>query len=197
MNNLSSFKVNSGVKTLSVRTLSLGLALTAVLSLGFMLSPSVSAQMADASDLQAIKSRSAISYPAAASPFSLLDLSKLNWSHSYSLSYGSSAYGSGSFGLYTGSVLYEISKSLSMTFALGVGHNPSSLVNSSINADAELYPSFSLDYHPNNSFRLRVDVARSPYALGYRPTNGFSNYTGVGGGSLFASPWYTPYYYGR
>ena len=78
---------------------------------------SVSAQMADIADLNEIKSRNSVSIPPANNPFSLFDLSKIRFSQSYSVMYGSSSYGSGSLGLYTGSVSYEFSPVLSMAFS--------------------------------------------------------------------------------
>lgn len=166
--------------------------LGAAVSLIMLTSPA-NAQMADQAELREINSRNAVSIPAAASPFSLLDLSKIQWSNSYSLSYGSGSAGSGSYGMFTTSMLYEFSPSLSMALAVGVGHNPSSIFNNEANSSADLFPAFSLDYHPNNKFHLNLTVVRAPYSpyqsnqfnqyglYGHQPAGAFSN-------SLFGSP---------
>ncbi len=153
---------------------------------------SAEAQMRDVADLREIKSQSSVSLAPAVTPFSLLDLSRLQWSHSYSMSFGSSSAGSGSFGMYTSSLFYEFSSVLSMGMSLGIGHNPGALFSQRQQANATLFPSMILDYHPSNSFRMRLSVARSPYGAGYYGNQLYGNpYYGGGLGSL--SPFYDPF----
>lgn len=170
------------------------------------LASTVSAQMRDVADLREIKSRSSISLAPAVSPFSLLDLSRLQWSHSYSMSFGSSRAGSGSFGLYTSSLSYEFSPVLSMALSLGISHDPGALFNQRRQANANLFPAMTLDYHPSNNFSMRLSIARSPYGPGYYGSqfpgsrsfgspyfgsHAFGSYSGGYAGSL--SPFYDPF----
>ena len=145
--------------------------------------------------MREIKSQSSVSLEPAVSPFSLLDLSRLQWSHSYSLAFGSGNGGSSSLGMYTSTLSYEFSKSLSMAMSLGIGHNPGALFNQRQQANATLFPSMILDYHPSNSFRMRLSVARSPYGSGYYGNQSFGSYSGGYAGSL--SPFYDPFGTGR
>ena len=133
---------------------------------------------ADKVKMDAIHDQTAVSVDPAVKPFSLIDLSRLKWSQSYSVSFGSSPFGTQGFGMYTGSLFYEFSPKLSMQFSMGVAQNIS---GSAINSTGDLFPSFALDYHPSSKFRLRVNVQRSPYASGYlNPYNGFNGYGGYG-----------------
>ncbi|MFQ5607504.1 MAG: hypothetical protein ACE5GA_06120 [Candidatus Zixiibacteriota bacterium] len=156
-------------------------------------------QMQDLEDLRAIKSRSSVSLTPSQNPFSLLDLSRLKWSHSYSLSFGSGSSGSGSFGLYTSSLLYEFSPSLSMAFSLGVGHDPGALFDRTRQSNADLFPAFALDYHPNEKFRMSLSVARVPYTYSrFGDRYGSSYGYGLGNGAFGTSygsfsPFYYPY----
>ncbi len=129
--------------------------------------------------LNEIHNQTAVSAGPAVKPFSLIDLSKLKWSQSYSMTFGSSAFGSAGVGLYSGSLLYEFSPKLSMQFSMGLAHN---LSGGAVNSGGELFPAFSLDYHPSEKFRLRINVQKSPYSQGYlNPYNGFGGY---GNGSV-------------
>jgi hypothetical protein len=145
------------------------------------------AQMADQVELREINSRNAISTPAVANPFSLLDLSRVQWSHSYSVSYGSSRRGSGSYGMATTSMFYEFSPALSLAVGVGIGHNPGALFSSNTNSSSELFPSFSLDYHPSSKFRLNLTVARMPYSPRSLYPYGY-NSVGITQGGLFGYP---------
>jgi hypothetical protein len=100
-------------------------------------------------------------------PFSLIDLSRVKWSHSYSVAFFSGGGSSGSVGLYSGSIFYEFTHSLSMTLNLNILHNPGSFVSSS-NSDASFYPAVNLDYHPSKNFRLSVGFISYP-AVNYDP----------------------------
>ena len=152
---------------------------------------SVSAQMADRAELREIKSENSVSFQPANSAFSLIDLSRIRWSHSYNMSYYSGSFGSGSYGLYTGSLLYEFSPSLSMYLDVGIGQNLGALLgsNQSLNqsSTAQVFPSIAFDYHPSKNFRLSVSISRSPYSP---YGNSFGNYQGANyGRSLFYSPY--------
>ncbi|MBN4056690.1 hypothetical protein JYU19_00085 [bacterium AH-315-J21] len=137
--------------------------------------------------LNEIHNRNAVSVEPAVKPFSLIDLSRLKWSQSYSMSFGSNSFGSSGFGMYSGALTYEFSSKLSMQFAMGIAHN---LTGGAINSGGELFPAFSLDYHPSDKFRLRIDVRKSPYSSRSRygrqaylsPYSSFGGYGGYGNG---------------
>lgn len=126
-----------------------------------------SAQLADKAEVQTIKEDYA-GLKAVGKPFSLIDLSRVAWSHSYSVSFFSGGGASGSIGFYTGAMFYEISPSLSIDLALGIAHNPGSLFNRDISTDAALYPSARLDYHPSEHFRLSIGFNSYP-GIYYNP----------------------------
>lgn len=101
-------------------------------------------------------------------PFSLIDLSRVKWSHSYSVNFFSGGGTSGSIGMYTSSIFYELSNSLSFDVQIGIAHNPGSIFNNNTNSNAALYPSFNLDYHPSDNFRLSIGIAKHP-GIYYNP----------------------------
>jgi len=111
------------------------------------------AQMAEDAELQSIKANNLRLQPAA-KPFSLIDLSRLHFSHSYSLSYFSGGGTSGSMGLYTGQIFYDISSDLSLNLKLGIAHNPGSVFDRTQSTDAVFLPGARLDYHPSENFRI-------------------------------------------
>lgn len=102
----------------------------------------------------------------APNPFSLLDFSRMRWSHSYSISFFSGGGSSGSVGLLNTTMDYELSKSLSLSLNVGVMHNSGALWGDGRN-DATILPGFQLDYHPSEKFRLMLGFQRvsglSPY----------------------------------
>ena len=100
-------------------------------------------------------------------PFSLIDLSRIKWSHSYSFGYFSGGGTSGSVGLYSGSIFYELSSALSLDLSLGVLHNPGSFFNRNVSSDAAFLPGLSLDYHPSEHFRMTVGIQSYPGAYYY------------------------------
>jgi len=122
---------------------------------------SVSAQLVDQADMQKIKDDH-LGLKPAASPFSLIDLSRVKWSNSYSVGFFSGGGTSSTTGLYVGSMFYEFSKSLSLDLQVGIGHNPGALFNSQLNSDARFYPSFKLDYHPSDKFQLLIGFQSIP-----------------------------------
>jgi len=103
----------------------------------------------------------------AESPFSLLDFSRMHWSHSYSISFISGQYGSGSVGMLNSTMLYEFSSKLTLTLNLGVLHNAGSMWGDG-STNGELLPSFRLDWRPSNKFHMSIGVSQydgrvSPY----------------------------------
>jgi hypothetical protein len=95
----------------------------------------------------------------AETPFSLINLSRIKWSHSYSVSYFSGGNSSGSAGLWNSTMLYEISPKLSLGLNLGVLHNAGVLWGDGKN-NASFLPGLRLDYHPSDKFRMSVIVQR-------------------------------------
>lgn len=102
---------------------------------------------------------SSLSLQGAPNPFSLLDLSRIRWSHSYSISYFSGGSSSGSAGLLNSTMFYDISRSFSLSVNIGVLHNSGSIWGDSKN-DATILPGFRLDYHPSEKFRMSIAVQR-------------------------------------
>jgi hypothetical protein len=114
---------------------------------------------AQQADVAAVK-QAVSEYPlgrAVTSPFSLLDASRMSWSHSYSISFFSGGNGSGSLGLLNSTMTYELSSKLSLAINLGIMHNVGSLFGSG-NRDATVLPGFAVDYHPSNRFRMSLVV---------------------------------------
>lgn len=117
----------------------------------------VSAQMADQASIQATSRSQALGVQPAVNPFSLLDLSRIKWSHSYSISYLSGGGASGTAGLWNTSMLYEFSSKLTLRLDLGVSHGGGSLYAGDVNS-ASFLPGFVLDYHPSESFRMTIGM---------------------------------------
>jgi hypothetical protein len=89
-------------------------------------------------------------------PFSLIDLSRVRFSHSYSLSYFS-GYANGSAGLWNTSMYYDFSTKLSLAVNVGVMHNTGAIWGDGKN-NATFLPGFLLDYHPSEKFRLSIGM---------------------------------------
>jgi len=139
-----------------------------ILTLLLLFSFSASAQLADQAEIANTNNNTGIGLNPASSPFSLIDLSQVKWSHSYSVSFFSGGNSSSSLGLWNTSMFYDLSKSLSVTLNLGIAHDANALFGGE-SSFSKVLPGFLLDYHPSNNFNLRV---------------GFQSYTG-----------YNPYYY--
>ncbi len=141
-----------------------------------MLFSIASAQMADKAELQSMKS-DYLGLAPASKPFALIDLSRLQWSHSYSLSFFSGGGSSQTIGLYTGSIFYEITPNLSLNFKLGIAHNPSGVFDNSLSNNATLLPGLRLDYRPSDNFRITAGFDTYygnylyPYGRSYGPGN--------------------------
>ena len=166
---MASFFVNKSTLKISLSVVS------ALLIIGVT---QIHAQSADAAHLSNFQTHSSITMPAAQSPFSLLDLSRIRWNQSYGVMYSSGSAGSGSYGMYTNSFLYEFSPKLSLAFDVGIGHNPGVLFNKNQSADAHVFPSFNFDYHPSSKFRLSVGFASvpGPYLFGSPYTSGWNRW---------------------
>jgi len=103
--------------------------------------------------------------------FSLLDPSRLKMSQSYTFSFFSSGKQSGTFGLYTNTLEYRISKPLLVRVGLAYLHQPLSVFNrGSQSLNGVLLPNFQLFYQPSKNFQLRIDVSSMPgwYEYWYR-----------------------------
>jgi hypothetical protein len=94
-----------------------------------------------------------------AKSFSLLDPSKFRMSQSYTFSYFSSGRTSGSFGVYTNVLEYQVSKPLTLTLSLNYLHQPLSVFHSdNLGIKDAILPNFQLRYRPNNSFSFIINV---------------------------------------
>lgn len=116
----------------------------------------VDAQMADKAELESLSSEYNQSLRPAESPFSLLDLSRIKWSHSYSVAFFSGGGYSGSAGLFQTSAVYDISSSLTLGVNLGIAH--SGMLLSSESSNATFLPGLTLDYHPSDKFRATLMI---------------------------------------
>ena len=129
----------------------------ATLLLLLALAVPVSAQMTDRADLDAAVRANNLGLTAVSEPSSLIDLSKLHWSNSYSLSYISGGGYSGSVGVLNTSMLYDFSPKLSLLLNIGIAHNAGSIWGNGT-SDATILPGFVLDYHPSRKFRMSIGV---------------------------------------
>lgn len=138
-----------------------------------------SAQFSDKASLDRITRDNALGTRPAASPFSLIDLSRVRWSHSYSVTYFSGGGRSASLGIWNTTMLYEISSKLSLALNLGAAHNPGGLWTGA-DHDAMFLPGFHLDFHPSAKFRMSVTFQRvMGYAAPNWPGNGYRHRPGL------------------
>jgi hypothetical protein len=139
---------------------------------------SVSAQFTDKSELETIN-KDYLGLKPVDKPFSLIDFSRLYWTHSYSMTFFSGAGSSGSVGMYTGNVFYEITPNLSLNMNIGIAHNPGSLFDRTQNTNAVFLPGGRLDYRPSENFHISM---------------GFNTYSGNSG--LYPYNYYhSPYWW--
>jgi hypothetical protein len=90
---------------------------------------------------------------------SLLDPARLRMYHSYTFSYFSGAKTSGSFGVYTTTLKYQLSNPLSLTLSLNYLHQPLSVFGrDDLRVKNDVLPNFQLHYRPNNKFSLWINV---------------------------------------
>lgn len=109
--------------------------------------------------------------------YSLFDLSRLNFAHSYSLSFFSGGGMSGSQGLYQGAFTYQLAKPLTLTLGLGILHDPGSLVSGDrrTNNNALFLPSGYLDWKPSENFRMSIGFETVPaYRYGHNNLGRYS-----------------------
>jgi len=130
------------------------------------LAASVVGQSSDAAKLNALARANSFKVQPAANPFSLLDLSRLHWSHSYSLSFFSGGGYSGSVGLLRTTMLYDLSPKLTLGLNLGLAHNAGALWGNG-STQASFLPGFWLDFHPSRNFNMSINVQW--YQGGYYP----------------------------
>ncbi len=119
------------------------------------------AQSSDVAAMQQTARANTFGAPAAANPFSLIDLSRVRWSNSYSVGFFSGGMGSGSMGLWNSSMFYDFSPKLSLALNVGIMHNLGGNLWGNGRNNALLLPGFRLDYHPSRNFQLSVGVQRS------------------------------------
>jgi hypothetical protein len=105
--------------------------------------------------------------------FSLLDPSRFKLYQSYSFSYFSSGNSSGSLGIYTTTLNYQISNPLSLTLSLNYLHQPLSVFGrSDWGIKNSVLPNFQLLYRPNNGFSFMMNVITCPSSYDW----GYENY---------------------
>lgn len=155
-----------------MRNIAVVFTILMVLGLAAMAQDAEVARMRDASTVNILGTRPV------STPFSLLDLSRLKWSHSYSISFMSGGGSSGSVGLLNNSMFYEFSPALSLRVDIGVLHN-SGFDN--VGNDATLLPGFQLDFHPSEKFSLTIGMARYNSAIAplYTPAFGYGRYNNM------------------
>ena len=139
-----------------------------------LISISVSAQMVDKAEIGNMK-KDYLGLKPAGKPFSLIDFSKLQWTHSYSISFFSGGGISGSSGLYVGNIFYEFSSKLSLNLKLGIAHNPGSIFDRSKGQNAAFLPGIHLDYHPSPNFTISAGFDTRPQNQ-YYFYNPYTNY---------------------
>lgn len=116
-----------------------------------------SAQLADEAQLNSLTRSNSLGVKPASSPFSLIDLSRVRWSHNYSVSFLSGNGYSGSVGLLQSTMFYELSSKLSLALNLGIVHNAGALWGKGTSS-ASFLPGFQLDFHPSEKFRMGINV---------------------------------------
>jgi len=129
----------------------------------------VSAQMADEVEVKEVTEKYDLGLSRRPS-VSLIDLSRLDFSHSYSLSYFSGGAYSGTMGYYSGTMRYRIADPLTFTFNLGILHNPGSLFggSGSFSRNSMFLPSGRLDWRPSDKFRMSIGFETVPAYYNHR-----------------------------
>ncbi len=122
-----------------------------------LIAGSVMAQLTDKAKIEEINNQPGFALNPAPTPFSLIDLSRIKWSNSYTISYFSGGNNSGSVGILNSSLLYEFSSKLSLAINIGVAHNPGNLWGDG-NSNAAILPSFQLDYRPSKNLHFSIGM---------------------------------------
>lgn len=129
------------------------------ISLVLLCCSSLAAQQIDMAPMNPTANAGGIGAKSSFSPWSLLDGSRITWSHSYSVSFFSGGNSSGSLGMLNSSMLYEISPELTLALNLGVLHNAGAVFGDG-EYGAEFLPGFRLDWHPSEKFFMSVSFQR-------------------------------------
>lgn len=116
-----------------------------------------SAQLIETAEINEIANKPSYGLKPAVSSFSLLDFSKIKWSHSYSVAYFSGGGSSSTTGLLNTGIFYEFSPKLSLAVNIGISHNASAIWGDA-NSNPEVLPSFQLDYRPSENFHISVGM---------------------------------------
>ncbi|HDS01291.1 MAG TPA: hypothetical protein ENO22_07675 [candidate division Zixibacteria bacterium] len=106
--------------------------------------------------------------------FSLLDLSRLDMSHSYTISYFSANGQGTTIGMYMNSIRYRISNPLTLNVNLAWVHQPGQLLGGDRGTPTDygsIYPSFSLEYRPSDKFYLEIGYHSVPAYMYYYNTD--------------------------
>ncbi|MCP4581023.1 MAG: hypothetical protein GY839_05355 [candidate division Zixibacteria bacterium] len=98
------------------------------------------------------------------SSFSLLDPSRFHMSHSFSLSYNSSKYGSQSMGMYFNSIEYQVSDPLKIRLDLGYAQNTSALFGSDRGnlGNGRIIPALSISWNPSRNLYFHFNYREVP-----------------------------------
>ena len=145
------------------------LTLVLVLCLGV----NVSAQFSDQARLQNLTHSRGLGIKPAANPFSLLDLSRMRWHHSYSISFFSGSGYSGSLGMFRSAMVYDVTSKLSLGINLALAHDVGSGLQTG-DYNASFLPGFWLDFHPSRNFNMSLSVQRN---VGWYAPFGYSRYS--------------------
>lgn len=130
-----------------------------------LMATSAFSQSADRYDLEKSTRANSLGVIPVERPFSLIDLSRVRFSHSYSMSYFS-GYSNGSAGLWNTTMYYDFSSKLSLNVNVGVLHNTGAIWGDGKN-NSTFLPGFLLDYHPSDKFRLLIGM--QTHSGGYYP----------------------------
>jgi len=135
------------------------------------LSGSAFGQFVDQADLEQTTRSNSLGQSPVDRPFSLLDLSRIRWSNSYTISFFSGNGNSGSMGLLNTTMFYEFSRKLSLAVNVGIAHNTGAIWGDGNNS-ATILPSFMLDYHPSKNFQISIGM--QTFNGGYYPYSNVS-----------------------
>jgi uncharacterized membrane protein len=110
---------------------------------------------------------------------SLLDPSRMHWSHSYSMAYATSSNGSVMQGVFTTDLVYELSRPLTLMFRLGYMHEPyNSYLPEGMSNQGQVFGGAGLTYRPTRNMVFHLEFQqlpassityRSPYSSYYHP----------------------------
>ncbi|MFZ5981556.1 MAG: hypothetical protein ACOYVF_13090 [Candidatus Zixiibacteriota bacterium] len=146
-----------------------------VITILFVSAVSAMSQTTDQAILDNANSNNLLGSSPASSPFKLLDLSKMKWTHSYTMGYVSVNGSSGSVGMWNTTMFYEFSRKLSLSLNIGIMNTYGSIWGDA-NNDATVLPGFLLDYHPSDKFNLIVGFQRVSGAYPYYYGDGYNRW---------------------